>query len=590
MGRGGLSVAGFWSGRAADSDDTVRRMLDAAPHRGAYQRVEATQNGVVGISGDDGVQGLCAVGDRVLGFAGVIDAVGETTFDGAVTGDDVARFLLDRIIDSDLVSVARSMRGSYSVVMARPHEIVFWRDHFGFSPLFQRSRHDGIWVASEAKQVVAGARLVREPDMDAVVAVFLGATSDRTPSALLGVDRVPRRSYVRGGVDGIDERRYWDAESLLEASPQSLDDYIEEFSTRMDKAVRRMMRGPDAISLSGGVDSPLVAAYAAPAHLETYGSPLASVSNVYPDHPSVDERRYIEEVAEALGMPAHMMVPTALPTDDIGTWVELFDGPYPVVSVSESTEFYRWTRSLGFPVVLTGELAEYLTEMSGHTLGHLLVSGRFGALSRSIRRERERGLRYQTIGTRTLRSAVPTSWARVIRKLRPGARLQRRPPWMRDAPVVDASPSGARTRWQTEQLSFLGGSGVLLEAHDTVTALCRVDVRRPFADVDLWESTLGLRAEVKHGDLSRKAMLRTIARGRVPDVILDRRDKTVFDESLMARIDYDALKRWLGEPRHRLPWIDYDVLHDRLEGGSIDLLEFMWMKDLAAVHAFLDQW
>jgi asparagine synthase (glutamine-hydrolysing) len=565
-------------------------MLRAAPHRGSAIRVVETVRGAVGVSGDDGVRGVARLGETALAFAGVIDDIVDVALDPASDGDAVAMVLLHEMSRTDVASVARRLRGSYAIAVVSPSEMVFFRDHLGFAPLFQRSRPDDAWVATEAKQVVAGAGLRREPDMDAVTSVFLGATSDATPSALAGVDRVPRMTFVRAGRDGVSTQLYWYPESLLETSSMTVEEYREEFAARMDRAVRRMLRGPDAISLSGGVDSPLVASFAAPAHTAMFGSPLASVSNVYPDQPSVDERPYIEAVAEALGMPAHTMVPTALPTDDIERWVDLFDGPYPVVSVSESTEFYGWARRLGYEVVLTGELAEYLTEMSTHTLGHLLLTGRLGELAVAMRRERARQVPYGRIVKRTLKSSLPTSLWRRSRSITAAARARRRPQWMTDAPVEDASTSHARTRWQAEQLSFLAGSGVLLEAHDTVTALSRVDVRRPFADIDLWESTLALRAEVKHCDLSRKALLRYCARGRVPDVILDRRDKTVFDESLLARIDYDALQRWLGRPRHRLPWIDYDLLNQRIDGRSIDLLEFMWMKDLAAVHAFLDQW
>lgn len=137
---------------------------------------------------------------------------------------------------------------------------------------------------------------------------------------------------------------------------------------------------------------------------------------------------------------------------------------------------------------------------------------------------------------------------------------------------------------------MFGGTGILLDVHDVIVARHRVDVRRPFVDVDVLELFLGLRAEVKHGDPRRKGLLRTMLRGRVPDEILDRRDKTVFNEDVLARIDYETLERWLISPRYRLPYIDYDLLEASLQRRNLDVREFIWMKDLAAVQAFLEQW
>jgi asparagine synthase (glutamine-hydrolysing) len=79
-----------------------------------------------------------------------------------------------------------------------------------------------------------------------------------------------------------------------------------------------------------------------------------------------------------------------------------------------------------------------------------------------------------------------------------------------------------------------------------------------------------------------------LARGRVPDVILDRRDKTVFNESMQDRLDYDELKRWLMVSDVEIPGVDYGLLRQRLEDRSLSLAEYRWARDLAGSHAFVE--
>ena len=49
-------------------------------------------------------------------------------------------------------------------------------------------------------------------------------------------------------------------------------------------------------------------------------------------------------------------------------------------------------------------------------------------------------------------------------------------------------------------------------------------------------------AEDKAPEHGRKKLVRKLLRGKVPDVILDRKHKTGFDESILARVDYDSLR------------------------------------------------
>src|SRR2546422_3180474 len=148
----------------------------------------------------------------------------------------------------------------------------------------------------------------------------------------------------------------------------------------------------------------------------------------------------------------------------------------------------------------------------------------------------------------------------------------------------------SRQRWQQLQLLGTEGSTITIEAAEVCAAIAGVTVRRPFADVDLWEFFLRLPAEVKCPDQRDKTLARSLLRGNLPDSILDRRDKTYFDDHVMAQVDYATLRRLLATPRHRMPGVDYRRLAQRIEQGNFTRFDWFWAKDLACIHAFLNAW
>jgi hypothetical protein len=71
---------------------------------------------------------------------------------------------------------------------------------------------------------------------------------------------------------------------------------------------------------------------------------------------------------------------------------------------------------------------------------------------------------------------------------------------------------------------------------------------------------------------------------------LDRRDKTFFDESMMANVDYPRLRQLLIDPKNRIDGVAYGRLRERLEHENLELVDFEWAKDLAGIRAFLSLW
>jgi asparagine synthase (glutamine-hydrolysing) len=464
-----------------------------------------------------------------------------------------------------------------------------FRDHIGYGLLFYRHGRDGFYAATEAKQVVAGAGIPREPDLDVVESIFFNSFDHDTPCALRGVRRLPQAHGIIADPAGVRLRRYWDPETLLETARIPDGELGERFAELMDQAVSRCLTGEDVISLSGGIDSPAVAAFAAPRHVELSGRPLHALSAVYPRYPSVDERPHIELLATHFEIPLRTFEQQANVLDDLADWVALADGPYPAASLAHYAEDYRLARELGFRTILTGEHAEFVFALNWYLIDHYLSHGRLGDLRRHLEARHARGTPWRWLAFDVARGLAP---GRLIAARERRTRLGL-PTWIDGVKASEGAARGIaspRQRWRRLQLSAFQGPGISAEAEAICQAACDVRVRRPWADVDLFELFLSLPARQKFPDTLGKSLVKRLLRGRVPDAILDRQDNTVFDEALLAQIDYATLRRFLVDPPHRLDGVDYEALGERLRREDLERPDYHYARHLAGVHAFLAQW
>ncbi len=572
-------------------------MLAAAPHRGA-ERIEVEQLDHAVIGAANRAEGR----DTSLATAGQTGAVISGTLDnrlelnaelashGAPVGGDTPADTLLVAHQAWGESAFERLRGVFAGAVVQEAGLTLFRDQVGFGTLLFREAGESVWAASEGKQVVAGAGIRRRPDDESLEAIFYGRLDERR-TALRGVERLDRGStarFIPGSARAV--RRYWDPDDLLETNRLGPDEASEGLLAALDVAVGRALTGHDVVSLSGGIDSPAIAALAAPRSVGNGNVVLGALTAVYPEHPSVDESYYVELIAERLGLQLHTYVPNTGPLDDLDQWVALLDGPVDTMSVPEVAEGYRLARELGYQNVLSGELAEYVLTIRSHLPGHLALNGRWSALADWARDQRSQGQARRAVLRRLLPSITPAPIAGRYARMRGGAHPMV-PPW------VDARQTGdfsrrfdldrpARRRWAEAQLGAIRSSALTLEADALCAASFGVQVRRPFADVDFWEFMLSLRAETKFPDAVPKSLVRRAMRGRLPDEVLDRRDKTYFDEHALSTADYEALRRWIFQTDYRVDGVDYDLLAERVEGGRLGVLELAWANDLARVHAF----
>jgi len=130
-----------------------------------------------------------------------------------------------------------------------------------------------------------------------------------------------------------------------------------------------------------------------------------------------------------------------------------------------------------------------------------------------------------------------------------------------------------------------------LEADEIDQASTGVQVRWPWADVDLWEFFLRLPAETKYPDLRpRKLLVRRLLRGKVPNGILDQSSKTVIDDAAMTWIDYGFLRGLFADSDERIAGVNYERLREHLRREDLPPRDFRYIKILAAIHVFLEEW
>ena len=418
---------------------------------------------------------------------------------------------------------ANRLRGEFAAVITDGSRMWCLRDHLGFRPLFYRDEPQAFFAATEIKQIMAAADVRREPDLDVLQQIFCGSMAEDMPSAFRGISRLPKASILSAGRDGTGGPSvYWHPDRLIESSPHIRPAEVEErFTELFQQAVRRSLTGDDVVSLSGGIDSPAVAGFAAPLFRELTGRPLPALSIVFPAFPKVDERPYIESVTGYLGMDLHTRTFEARALDDVERWCGYFDGPMPTVNAPQMLEYYTEARRLGFRNILTGDIAECVIELPMHVTGHLLTHGRWSALARLLATQRRQGASLKKLAGQLMHPLVP-GWviARYL-SLRGLDAPKRFPQWLDKrkiytAPLRQDLLVAGPARWSATQVMPMRGCSITMEGGEICAALAGVTVRRPFGDIDLWEFFLSLPAEIKYPDLRSKTLLRKLLRGGFP--------------------------------------------------------------------------
>jgi asparagine synthase (glutamine-hydrolysing) len=247
---------------------------------------------------------------------------------------------------------------AFAIWDARERRLVLARDRMGVRPLFYTQHGDRLYFASEAKALLTAPGMTAEMDLVALDQIFTLWAPIAPRTAFKGISEVEPGQMLTLQDGRLELRSYWslDYPALGEHAPRDAAEVDEELRGLLEEATRLRMRAdvPVGAYLSGGLDSSLITALAAPMALDR----LNTFSVTF-DDAEHDESRFQRAVAEAFGTRHHSV---ACGSGDIATdfpdVVRAAERPFLRTAPAPLFALARLVRRSGMKVVLTGEGAD----------------------------------------------------------------------------------------------------------------------------------------------------------------------------------------------------------------------------------------
>lgn len=417
------------------------------------------------------------------------------------------------------------LNGQFSAVVydASRDTLLMARDQLGILPLHYHVSAERVVFGSEAKTVLAHPDVPRDLDPQALdqVLTFPGLVSPRT--IFRAVRSVRPGCYLRCRRGEVEERRYWDLDYPQEAElgPAPDDaDLVAELAGLFTDAVQRRTRADVRVGcyLSGGLDSSLITATAAAATGDRYETMSVAFEGA-----ELDESPFQREMVKRTNGRHHERVVTDDDiVDQLRAMVWFAETPVKESYNTCSLLLSRTVRASGHTVVLTGEGAD---ELFGGYPGYRMDA--FGATRQRVstlaayEEERVREILFGNASIGYERNYA--TWRDYKRELY--AEPLRGVADELSEPVVESSLLVGRHRMH--QRSYLDvklrlADHLLGDHGDRMAMANAVEARYPFLDREVVEFASRLHPELMVGPSGEKHMVKQIARGRVPERIVQR--------------------------------------------------------------------
>jgi asparagine synthase (glutamine-hydrolysing) len=359
--------------------------------------------------------------------------------------------------------------------------------------------------------------------------------------------------------------RYWEIDPKRTIRVGRPQEYAEAYRELIKEGLRCRLPSayPPGLSLSGGLDSSALACLAAEVLAER-GSPggsLGSYSYVFDELPNCDERRYIQPVIEQVARqyPIHprMLSGDKLwPSPFAQDWFISRDYPWQDPYYYLLKAILQTAHQDGVRNLLSGFYGDDLYSGAEFWFADFLLAGRFGQAARIMGGSMRQMNIKSDLLEHGLRAMIPAGLKRTYRAFRP--RPLAWAEWLHPdlvarvgldkQPVMPGIQAKFRLPGGQARYSALFCSGY----PESVTAL--QDIAResgmeylfPFMDRRIVEFVLGLPPEqVGRPGVSRR-ILREALKGKLPEVIRQRPDKTplfdLFERGVYEKASLDLEK------------------------------------------------
>jgi asparagine synthase (glutamine-hydrolysing) len=430
------------------------------------------------------------------------------------------------------------------------------RDRFGIKPLYLLASNQGVALGSEIKQLLGLPGVTARMNIPRVHDFLASGIFDHTRETMYqGIVQ------VRGGecvvIDasrarGLEPRvRRWYEIQHAPVPPIGEAEAAERFGALLTDSVRLHLRAdvPIGSCLSGGLDSSAIVCLMAEMLGSRAGGPkVQTVSACYPEK-SVDERPFIDVVAQATGAEQHLVFPKA---DDVFataseiTWHQ--DEPFGSSSIFAQWCVFEAAKRAGIKVMLDGQGAD--EQLAGyHSSFHyyinaLIAERRWASLAQVIlQRRRYHGL---SVRKQARDYVVPLLRGHLAQMYRPNPGSAVLPPgsgWLNsDLIRTNGNPAGAFQAALSSldlapvtdiaslcrALTYSSNLPMLLHWEDRNSMAHSVEARVPFVDHRVVEFSLGLGNDHKIVGGDTKRVLRRAMSAILPPAVRDRRDKLGF--------------------------------------------------------------
>ena len=448
--------------------------------------------------------------------------------------------------------------------------LVCARDAFGVKPLYYAAT-GGAFVCSNTLETVLAHGAVGSGLHEPALVDFLrtGFNEDLTTTTYAEVRRLPpahtlvmRRAAVQPSV-----RRHWSFPSPAPIRLGRAGDYPAQFTALLGTAIDDRVRGGRAgILLSGGLDSPSIAALA---RRDRPRDALHAWTSTYRRLLGNDEGEWAALVASHLDIPH-----TLLPRDDEAFFAHLEDPAFDTAEPADFPTFagYRADMQLHAswaPVLLYGEDGDTL--LGPPSFAEMWRVEPRAALIASVAAFTMRRRRLPYLGTGLMRRLAGQP-ARSVERLPAPSWLNAGAYARTEAARLGGAarpPDRAMERHLTAPLWQW-----LTESVDAGSTRVPLEVRMPFLDVRLVEFSLAIPAVPWR---QAKTILRVAMRGLLPDAILAR-PKTPLDGYFEA-----AVERWrrgaapLGSLHGELrDLVNPAIVGAALQRGAVDDVVAAW--------------
>jgi asparagine synthase (glutamine-hydrolysing) len=418
-------------------------------------------------------------------------------------------------------------------------------DHIGVRCLCLHTTGGRLVFGSEVRELVRA--LPRRPAPEpATVAYWLMASRvppDRTLHQ--GVARLPSGHVLRLADGRWDQRRYWEP-SYRPRLDLGRDEAVEAVRSAIVRAVdRRLQAGePAGVTLSGGLDSSTVAGVATQC-LDPAKRPVGAYSGTFPDHPQTDESELILTGARAYGLRSTRIAVHGGSAVAGGLeYLRRWEVPPGSANVFWWSALGRRAAEDGVRVLLDGEDGDRLFGICFYYIadllrrGHVRAAGRLVHRMGGIERPKTHAMVLRFLYHFGIKGGLPPELILAVRARRsPGRHV---PPWFttesgRAYHSTETPTSFMRRgvpRWwgsQVESLTRGAGTAILFDHARRRAGLVGMEMRHPFADVDLVELVLALPHELAYDPRFSRPLVRDAMQGIVPEELRLRRSKSFFD-------------------------------------------------------------